>query len=212
MNYRLLKEIIPLLEQFESENSAKDTDLGSFSSWLSQEVESSQEDSRLKEAAEQGDTAITMLISYLYRYTKNYSKKALEDTPLSTFDDFAFLATLSYSGSLTKTELIQMHLLEITSGIEIIKRLAKYGYLTSFQDPNDKRSKRVKLTPKGRLVLEEVMEKMDQAAFIFSGKLSLRDRADLLPVMHKLHDFHSEIFRRDRKSSLDKIKDKYLSK
>lgn len=212
MNYRLLKEIIPLLEQFESENSAKDKDLNTFSTWLSQEVESSQEDTRLKEAAEQGDTAITMLISYLYRYTKNYSKKALEDTPLSTFDDFAFLATLSYSGSLTKTELIQMHLLEITSGIEIIKRLGKYGYLTSYQDPNDKRSKRVKLTPKGRLVLEEVMEKMDQAAFIFSGKLSLHDRADLLPVMHKLHDFHSEIFRRDRKSSLDKIKEKYLSK
>lgn len=212
MNYRLLKEILPLLEKFEEESSVKEKSLDSFSTWLSEEVESTQEDSRLKEAAEQGDTAITMLISYLYRYTKNYSKKALEDTPLSTFDDFAFLATLSYSGSLTKTELIQMHLLEITSGIEIIKRLSKYGYLTAFQDPNDKRSKRVKLTPKGRNVLEEVMEKMDQAAFIFSGKLSLRERADLLPVMHKLHDFHSEIFRRDRKSSLDLIKGKYLKK
>ncbi|MEL6254243.1 MAG: winged helix DNA-binding protein [Bacteroidota bacterium] len=210
MNYRLLKEIISLLENYEDENSGSSSELEGFSRWLSTKVEHETKDARLKEAAEQGDTAITMLISYLYRYTKNYSKKALEDTPLSTFDDFAFLATLSYSGSLTKTELIQMHLLEITSGIEIIKRLSKYGYLTSFQDPNDKRSKRVKLTPMGRQVLEEVMEKMDQAAFIFSGKLSLRERADLLPVMHKLHDFHSEIFRRDRKSSLDKIKDKYL--
>jgi len=210
MNYDLLKEIVSLLEKFEEDDSTLEKGIESFSSWLSEKVEASRKDSRLKEAAEQGDTAITMLISYLYRYTKNYSKKALEDSPLSTFDDFAFLATLSYSGSLTKTELIQMHLLEITSGIEIIKRLSKYGYLTSFQDPDDRRSKRVKLTPMGRQVLEEVMEKMDKAAYIFSGKLSLQERADLLPVMHKLHDFHSEIFRRDRKSSLDKIQDKYL--
>lgn len=210
MNYRLLKEMISLLETYEEEQPEAGKRISDFSHWLNQKMEADTRDARLKEAAEQGDTAITMLISYLYRYVKNYSKKALEDTALSTFDDFAFLATLSYSGSLTKTELIQMHLLEITSGIEIIKRLSKSGYLTSFQDPNDKRSKRVKLTQEGRQALEEVMEKMDKAAFIFSGKLSLQERANMLPVMHKLHDFHSEIFRRDRKSSLDKIQDKYL--
>jgi DNA-binding MarR family transcriptional regulator len=213
--YQLLKELLPLLEQYESETTIKEPNLMSFSVWLNRHlsypahsVSGSEDMDEIPD--ESSETILTMLISYLNRYAKHYSKKALEDTPLSTIDEFTFLATLSYQESLTKTELIQTHLLEITSGIEIIKRLTKNELLTSFKDPNDRRSKRVKLTPKGREVFKEVMAKMDEVAHILAGDLSSPEREQLLPLLYKMNDFHSVIHRQDRKSDLDEIREKYL--
>ena len=218
MKYGLLLQLIDLLNQYENESYGKETSLFSFSLWLSQKltypnpnIGQASEEAMEDAADEQGETALTMLISNLFRYSKNYAKKALEGTPLSTFDDFTFLARVSYSGSLTKTELIQMHLLEITSGIEIIKRLSKNGFLETFADPNDRRSKRVKLTDAGRDMLETVMARMDVLAHIFSGNLSLEERAHLLPLLHKLNDFHAVIHYQDKKTALEEILQKYFA-
>lgn len=218
-HYQLLKELIDLLEQYETAHPDKDPQLLSFSMWLSQRLaypnairmKPPQENGQAAISDDQAETALAMLISYLNRYAKHYVKKALEDSPLSTIDDFTFLATLSYQDSLTKSELIQMHLLEITSGIEIIKRLTRNGLLSSFADPNDRRSKRVKLTDKGKETLDEIMGQMDQVAHILSGDLNTQERNQLLPLLHKLNDFHTIIHQQDKKSSLGEIATKYLS-
>jgi len=216
----LLQALLPLLEQYYAQEDESDAQLMGFASWLYRQQafpaipqKTAVPQQLLSDAKEaQTETALTMLISFLYRYTKHYAKKALEDTPLSTMDDFTFLATLSYQDSLTKTELIQQHLLEITSGIEIIKRLSKQGWVESFADPNDRRSKRVRLTDQGREMLASVMQKMDQVAHIFAGDLATKERALLMPMMFQLNDFHARIYQQDRKSSLEEIEGKYVKK
>ncbi|MEL6589075.1 MAG: winged helix DNA-binding protein [Bacteroidota bacterium] len=209
--YSLLYELLPLLEEYEG-NANGGASLPAFSIWLSQRASVSRPGLVPKgpEGEESTDTILTMLISYLFRYTKHYTKKALESTPLNTMDEFTFLTTLSYQGSLTKTELIQQHLLEVTSGIEIIKRLIKSDLIDDFPDPNDRRSKRVKITDKGRRVLEGVMKEMDRVATIVSGDLNREEQSQLMPLLLKLNDFHSLIHMQDRKSDLDVIEDKYL--
>lgn len=209
--YALLSELLPLLEEYES-SANNGANLSAFSIWLSQRLSVSRPGllPRSGQAEESTDTILTMLISYLFRYAKHYTKKALDTTPLSTMDEFTFLATLSYQGSLTKTELIQQHLLEVTSGIEIIKRLMRADLIADFPDPNDRRSKRVKITDKGRTVLEGVMVQMDRVAQIVSGDLTGSEIGQLLPLMHKLNDFHALIHMQDRKSPLEKIEEKYL--
>ncbi|MDX2248828.1 MAG: winged helix DNA-binding protein [Bacteroidia bacterium] len=220
-NYSLLKELLNLLEMYELESDGREASMVSFSIWLNQHLSYPSPGMVMKEKnrhigmeeieGEQAETVMTMLISYLYRYAKNYAKKALEGTPLSTIDEFTFLATLSYRGSLTKTELINLHLLEITSGIEIIKRLTSAGLMESFSDPNDKRSKRVKLTGEGKRVLNSVMDKMDEVAHIVAGNLSEEERNQLLPLLHKLNDFHAVIHYQDRKTELNQIREKYFN-
>ncbi|MEZ4771702.1 MAG: winged helix DNA-binding protein [Bacteroidia bacterium] len=218
-NYSLLKELLNLLETYENETDGREVSMVSFSVWLNKHLSYPSPGLVMQEKREgmenivdeQAETVMTMLISYLYRYAKNYSKKALEGTPLSTIDEFTFLATLSYRGSLTKTELINLHLLEITSGIEVIKRLTKAGLMESFSDQNDKRSKRMKLTPQGKKVLNDVMEKMDGVAHIVAGNLSGEERNQLLPLLHKLNDFHAVIHHQDRKSELKEIREKYFN-
>ena len=109
----LLWELLPLLEEYES-SAHGGANLSAFSIWLSQKLSVSRPGllPPNQQSEESTDTILTMLISYLYRYSKHYTKKALDPTPLSTMDEFTFLATLTYQGSLTKTELIQQHLLE----------------------------------------------------------------------------------------------------
>ncbi|MEO0471451.1 MAG: MarR family winged helix-turn-helix transcriptional regulator [Bacteroidota bacterium] len=213
--YELLAELLPLLEEYESANHRTTPKLSTFSIWLSQRLATPRPGllppMREEPAEEQGETILTMLISYLFRYAKHYTKKALEATPLSTMDEFTFMATLAFQGSMTKTALIQQHLLEITSGIEIIKRLSKQGYLESFNDPNDGRSKRVKITSAGKAVLNETMKEMDRVAHVVAGNLAEDEREQLLPLLHKLNDFHALIHINDRKSDLEMIEQKYLN-
>ncbi|MEM7654668.1 MAG: MarR family winged helix-turn-helix transcriptional regulator [Bacteroidota bacterium] len=217
-SFHLLQALLPLLETYQSQTTADQQQVNHFASWLyrqqqfpnmTQRPEPDPEE--LAEAKDsQAETALTMLISFLYRHAKHYSKKALDGTPLSTMDDFTFLATLSYQDSLTKPELIQQHLLEITSGIEIIKRLSKQGLLETFADSRDRRSKRVRLTTKGREVLEKSMKTMDQVAHIMAGDLPPEDRASLLPMLYQLNDFHAIVYQQDKKASLDEVEEKYL--
>ena len=52
----------------------------------------------------------------MYRYARNYSKKALEKTPLQTIDEFTYLGVLMQS-PMTKTQLINRHVQEKTTGM-----------------------------------------------------------------------------------------------
>lgn len=68
---------------------------------------------------------ITVLITFMFKYAKNYLKKALENSIINTPDEFSFLITMLANSSFTKTELINKLVTEKTSGIETIKRLIK---------------------------------------------------------------------------------------
>lgn len=218
--YQLLQALLPYVAQYEEATASDQQQLNHFASWLYRQQQFPglaqspvPDEDALEEAhAPQAETALTMLISFLYRHAKHYAKKALEDTPLSTMDDFTFLATLSYQDSLTKSELIQQHLLEITSGIEIIKRLSKQDLVESFADPRDRRSKRVRITPQGREVLAKSMEVMDQVAHIMAGELSIEERARLLPTLFQLNDFHAIVYQQDKKATLEEVESKYLGR
>ena len=69
----------------------------------------------------------------MYHYAKGYIKKALRDSYLQTSDEFSFLITLMTYDSITKGELITKHVMEKTSGSEVIRRLIKRGMIVEAQ-------------------------------------------------------------------------------
>lgn len=219
--YELLQEMVVLLEEYEQSTREREPSVMGFSVWLNQKMGyfspamthasfQAQGQASYADPATEQATQLTMLITYLYRYAKHYTKKALEQTPLSTLDEFGFLVTLLDRDSLTKSELIHLHLLEITSGIEIIKRLTRQGFLDTFPDPDDRRSRRVRLTENGRSVIFQTMQKMQKVTRLVAGDLSDEEQQLLLPILNRLNDFHAVIHNQDRKSELDEIAQKYL--
>ncbi|HAS39680.1 MAG TPA: type I-B CRISPR-associated protein Cas8b1/Cst1 [Microscillaceae bacterium] len=215
--YKLLKELLPLMERFEEENQEDEIDMMSFALWLKESLttESDPEDavdSKGESLAKHYgfDLQITAVVGYLFRYAKHYSKKVLKDKVLATIDDYVFLASLIITPGLTKSELIQQHLLEITSGTEILKRLLKQDFIEEYENPEDRRSKRLKITPLGMKVLGEVQEEMMQAAHIVGGDLSLSEKAKLVQLCNKLKKFHDQIHEQDKKSEIATIVGKYM--
>lgn len=218
--YELLQEVVGLLEEYEQGTREQEPSTMGFSVWLNQKMgyfspgmtHASRQTAgpMTQEASADQATMLTMLITYLHRYAKHYTKKALESSPLSTLDEFGFLVTLLDRDSLTKSELIHLHLLELTSGIEIIKRLTKQGLLDTFPDPDDRRSRRVRLTDQGRVVLFQTMQEMQHVTRLVSGDLSEEEQQLLLPILNRLNDFHALVHHQDRKSELAEIVGKYL--
>mgnify|MGYP001794011383 CR=1 FL=1 len=216
--YKLLQDLLPLIEQFEEENQKNEVDMRSFALWLTTSLTTESDPEEHTNAKGESlakhyefDVQITAVVGYLFRYAKHYSKKILKDKVLATIDDYVFLASLMMTPGLTKSELIQQHLLEITSGTEILKRLLKQAFIEEYENPEDRRSKRLKITSLGLSVLGELREEMMQAAHVVGGDLSLAEKAKLVQLCKKLKGFHDQIHENDKKSALTTILEKYFS-
>jgi DNA-binding MarR family transcriptional regulator len=151
------------------------------------------------------ESALGKLITFMYRYSRTYSKKSLENTLLITPDDFTYLAVLFSKGSMTKMELIEAHMQEKTTGIEIIKRLLKNGLAQQHNDENDKRSKRLVVTPKGQQILLGIFPKMGKVATLLGGNLTNEEKMQLLYLLNKLQLFHHAIHLENRNKHPDEI-------
>ena len=79
-------------------------------------------------------------------------KKALEKTPLQTLEEFTYLATLLQS-PMTKTQLINQHIQEKTTGMAVIQRLIKQNWVKQSENTADGRSQIVEITAEGRTIL-----------------------------------------------------------
>jgi MarR family transcriptional regulator, lower aerobic nicotinate degradation pathway regulator len=146
----------------------------------------------------------------MYRYAKGYIKKALEASTLLTLDDFGYLAAVWQEGDLTKTQVIEKNIHEKNTGMEIIKRLIANNLLEQYDDLQDKRSKRLKITPLGQAELFKSFDGMLKVSQIIAGKLSSAERIQLFYLLSKLNDFHNPIFLNEKETSIDKILEKYF--
>jgi DNA-binding MarR family transcriptional regulator len=204
MKYQFVKQLIELAEQFEAAHpDAQAQSLTNFAAWLNGQIVNKKSgetkmSSQMISPYETVESVIGKLLSFMYRYSRNYSKKSLENTPLITPDDFTYLAVLFSRGSMTKMELIDAHMQEKTSGIEIIKRLLKNGLAEQFNDETDKRSKRLVVTPKGQQVLLSIFPRMANVASLTGGNLTNEEKMQLIYLLNKLHIFHHAIHLENR--------------
>lgn len=148
---------------------------------------------------------ISILIVLLNRYARWYIKKALHNSNLQTPDEFSFLITLMTYDSLTKSELISKQVMEKSSGIEVIRRLIKNGFMAETEDAKDKRSIRVYITVKGREEILRILPLMSNVASIITGNLSDEEINTLLYLLKKLDYFHNEIYMKRKNASLEEI-------
>lgn len=218
MKYQLLNELIQHLEKFESLQTQSNKDINAFAEWFAHETKRSKAVSGI-EASKSNEpiyrqpvnALISILIGRMGKYARVYTKKILSKTRLSGLDDYSFMATLMFHERMTKSELIHYNLLDsVTSGTDIIKRLINNGYIQEEENPNDKRSKSVSITPKGRAMMIEVFKEMHLASEIVTGKLSEIEKNTLVELLSKLDAFHKSIFENDRKLELSAIRNKHL--
>ncbi|TWF33840.1 DNA-binding MarR family transcriptional regulator [Chitinophaga polysaccharea] len=92
-------------------------------------------------------------IGRIFKLHTIYTASALEGTGISNIDEYSLLNTVAQLQEPRKTEVIYAALQELSTGTDKLNRLKKLGYLAEYDDKEDKRSKRLKVTAKGEKVL-----------------------------------------------------------
>jgi MarR family transcriptional regulator, lower aerobic nicotinate degradation pathway regulator len=212
--YRLLEELLKELDLYQQSAPEKE-DLTGFTGWLVNQnrvakVSANQQpgavaDKRLWDDYLQLDSQLTALVGFMQRYAKLYSKKALAGTPLQSLDEFTYLAALTGSPGMSKTELIQRNAHEKTSGLEIIRRMVRLGLLEELSDPADRRSTLVKHTALGQQVMFAVASRMKEVSGLVTGTLSEEEKFQLVHLLGKLDGFHREVYLHHREKSLEEL-------
>lgn len=213
----LIKTLLDHIENYEREFG--NSDLKEFSMYLKDQVTTEKSSPTSNSEFDKNnylnyktyaEVEFSTLLTNLYRFAKHYTKKAFTGSDIKTIDEFGFLATLLKEKSLTKNELINQHLLEMSSGSEILKRLIKNGLVQEIPDENDKRARRVSLTEKGTLSIFGAFDEMHKASEIIVGNLTGDELKTALQVFNKLSYFHQHIYETDRNSKLDEIHKHYI--
>lgn len=213
MNYEFLKSLLTQAEAFERDTLTEDGQtLAGFSAWLhkrqatvSAQVPPEVPVHSLLDGAATSEIEIAMLVSCVYRYAKLYSKKALVGMPISSIDEFTYLAQLLRGSQPSKTELIEENIHEKTTGTEILRRLIGNGLIEQFDDPNDRRSKRLKLSGLGLELMGQIMPRMNQVATLVGGELSVAEKQQLVGLLQKLHLFHYPLFLNERDIPIEEL-------
>lgn len=213
----ILLQLISELEQFENQKSnltdlTYDEFLGYLFSKRNAEFDrlreiGGKEDVDIQNRGGNPTTELSVLITLLYKYAKNYIRKAMQDSILQTPDEFGFLIVLITFPSLTKMELIQKNVMEKTSGMEVIRRLINYELVEQFDDEEDKRSQRVKITEKGKSVVYSMLPEMQKLGEIVSGNLDETEKLTLLYLLKKLDHFHHDLYTKTKQSNWEELTD-----
>lgn len=200
MEWNRLLSVLQHLEAFEAENAHGS--IHDFANWLAIKT---RPETKQAEARTSVEGSIAEGVGKLYFYARHYFKKGFADGPLNTIQEFTFLATLAQTGKMTKTQLIHENLVEVPSGIEVIKRLIKAGFIHEEENLQDKRSKLLSVTPEGMAATIKAFGQIEPIAQLVSGPLSEEEKIELNRLIHKLDCFHKKMWDENNKASLTEL-------
>lgn len=208
MDFNLLKELVQLLIDFHLANNDDryPSDVDGFKRWIVDSESIFQDNTEEpdwdhKEYGRSPESVISTMLVHLSKYAKMYSKSVMHNSPFSTQEEFIYLINLKSLGAMGKMELIKMNVQDKPTGIQIINRLIKQGWVAQTDSEKDKRSKVIEITALGLEILDKNMTKIRQATQIVSGDLTMSEKFELIRLLGKLTHFHKEIYSKNYDSS-----------
>jgi len=219
MNYQLLIDVIELIAEFETAQEEKkdyNPDILGLKEWIANSSAGvslkPEPEWEGKASGRSPESIINTLIVHMNRYAKTYSKAAIYNSEFSTQEEFIYLIVLKAFGEMTKMELIKKNVQDKPSGMQIIGRLLKQGWVVQNTSDKDRRSKILQITDKGLETLEKQMLKIRAATNIVTGDLSPSEKMELIRLLTKLDHFHKPIFAENiaPEKLLERAKEQYL--
>jgi DNA-binding MarR family transcriptional regulator len=205
--YTCIKELIDLFGDYEGSN--RNPDLLDFAYWMINHFQNDSE-STIKIPAKSLGNKITSpsrnqfddqmrfleATARISRYHEFYVRKYLKDLVINTRLEFLFLQSVHLLGSAKKTDLINMHHLEYTTGMDTIRRLINNSLLTEIQDETDRRIKLLKITDEGREVYEKARKRIKEESSMFFTAMNENKWKKALPVLEDIDDFHNSVYQK----------------
>ncbi|WP_297095738.1 MarR family winged helix-turn-helix transcriptional regulator [uncultured Draconibacterium sp.] len=206
--YKAIKQLIDFWSLYENEEKGEQT-LLNFSQWIIEQIEReniSDTKIRTRHEVKSRSESLDYLnklnplsrfqehILRIARLEEFYIRKYLVDLPLNSRLEYLFLFTVDSLEKAKKTDLINIHLVEYTTGMDTIRRLIKNNLLYELPDVQDKRAKLLVLTKEGDGVLKRANRRLDEARDKFLACISPNKWKKALSVLNEIDVFHSDIY------------------
>ena len=143
-------------------------------------------------------STIAKLIGRLGAMLTTYSKLALKEGEDVELDWFYCLNAIFHQGEARKIDIITYNFLEQTTGIDMLNRLRKAGYISERADPSDKRAKLVQLTAEGKQLLFKLYERLYMPAYMLFGEMSKVDAHLIANLLGPIEQKHGKILEGNR--------------
>jgi DNA-binding MarR family transcriptional regulator len=147
------------------------------------------------------------MIGRIHKLNMNYANNALEGTGVNQVEEFGILLTIQQEKNPRKTEIIYANLFELSSGTDMLNRLLKRGLITEYDDKDDKRSKRIELTPAGEKSIELCMARMRKVASMMTNELSEDDKQLCIQLLKNIEIKFSGFWQQHKGKAFDEIYD-----
>jgi DNA-binding MarR family transcriptional regulator len=148
---------------------------------------------------------LVILIRKIGKFHIMYSNKALEGTGLDQIEEFGILVIIFNKRNPIKSEVIYDNLLELSSGTNMLIRLKKRGLITEYADDEDKRVKRLKLTPKGEETLKKAKGLILKVAGMMVDILTEDDKQLCIQMLNPINTRFSAIFQKQKNKPFDDV-------
>lgn len=151
------------------------------------------------------DTIFSKLLNRLSAMHQAYTKMAIKELDGIELEWFYFLNAIYHRGETTKIEIINYNFVEQSTGIDILKRIKKAGFITERDNPEDKRAKLIKLTPSGTEILLKLYELVYKPTFFMFSGISDDDKNLIIKLLAATEIRHGKILADNRTKNLDEL-------
>ncbi|MCU7497196.1 MAG: winged helix-turn-helix transcriptional regulator [Ignavibacteria bacterium] len=150
------------------------------------------------------------LLDWIIRLHRIYANMALEDLNLKHFDEFMLLNAVAHLKSPRKTDAINFTMHELSTGLNLLADLRLRGYITEYDDPTDKRSKRLELTEEGDKLLKECYNEFSKVSQIIFYDMSPEDIDLCILLLRDIEIKFSGLWQHHKGRSIDEIHDEII--
>lgn len=151
------------------------------------------------------NTVFAKLIGRLAGMQTVYSKMALQEIPGFELEWFYFLNSIYQLKEVKKTQIIQYNFTEQTTGIDILNKLKKLGYIAERTDPDDKRAKLVSITKAGEKILFKIYQLLYKPTMLMYNDIDYRDKQVVINILKDTEHKHQELLSNSRNKSIDAL-------
>ncbi len=151
------------------------------------------------------DGLLLKIIGRIHKLNVNYANIALDGTDLNQIEEFGILLTIQQHKNPKKTEVIYANLFELSSGTDMLTRLKKRGLIKEYDDKEDKRSKRIELTPKGEKAIIACFPRIKKMAMMMMHDLTEDDKELCIQLLKNVEIKFSALWQNHKGMGFDEI-------
>ena len=151
------------------------------------------------------DIIAMKLIDRISRLHMIYVQVAMKGMTIRHFEEFSLLSAIANLKTPRKTEVIYHTINELSTGLSLLSDMIKNGYINEADNQDDKRSKRLSLTPKGKKILKECYIRFSLVPEILFGEMSEEDLRLCIQLLKNVEIKFSRLWQQDRNRSLEEI-------